>query len=179
MIIFFYLKMIFVILFFSTAIHKVRYRKRHVQAIKAYEIIKEEWASLFFYIFLIFEGYISLSLIFTGFTIYNTLVCLLLLSVYTIAVGINLARGRRNLSCGCGGVLESEQLNFGIVFRNLFLMCLFLLSFFLQDLVSHPLTVDQMISIALIAGSSLLVIGIGKEIKKLKVTLGKLSQKFF
>lgn len=42
-----------------------------------------------------------------------------LVLLYAFAIGINLARGRRDIDCGCGG--ESHPLSWGLVARNLVL----------------------------------------------------------
>jgi hypothetical protein len=42
-----------------------------------------------------------------------------LLLLYAVAIGLNLARGRRDIDCGCGR--ESHPLSWGLVFRNLVL----------------------------------------------------------
>lgn len=43
---------------------------------------------------------------------------LALLGVVTTAVAINLLRGRRGISCGCGGSSGDQQLSWGLVARN-------------------------------------------------------------
>lgn len=43
----------------------------------------------------------------------------LLLISYTLAIGINLLRGRNRISCGCGGVVGDHQLSWWLVLRNL------------------------------------------------------------
>ena len=42
-----------------------------------------------------------------------------LLLVYAAAIGLNLARGRRNIDCGCGGA--AQPLSLGLVARNVLL----------------------------------------------------------
>lgn len=41
------------------------------------------------------------------------------LCLYTLAIGINLARGRRDIECGCGGPLTGQTLHEMLVVRNL------------------------------------------------------------
>jgi hypothetical protein len=41
--------------------------------------------------------------------------------VFAAAIGINLLRGRRDISCGCFGVRESDKITWGLVWRNLLL----------------------------------------------------------
>ncbi|MBJ6950286.1 hypothetical protein JG666_23760, partial [Vibrio cholerae] len=45
----------------------------------------------------------------------------LLLLVYSVAISINLLRGRKEISCGCGGVLGNHKLSWMLVVRNLFI----------------------------------------------------------
>jgi hypothetical protein len=42
-----------------------------------------------------------------------------LLALYAAAIGVNLARGRRDIDCGCGGPLGRTALSEGLVLRNL------------------------------------------------------------
>ncbi len=41
-----------------------------------------------------------------------------LLSLYGLAIAINLARGRRDIDCGCGGPLARQTLSEALVLRN-------------------------------------------------------------
>lgn len=60
------------------------------------------------------------------------LVALLLLA-YAAAMGINLARGRRHIDCGCGGAGERQPIGAGLVARNLLLA-----AFVLVPLLAAP-----------------------------------------
>lgn len=51
---------------------------------------------------------------------------ILLLSLYSIAIGLNLARGRRSIECGCAGPGQRQELSGGLLLRN---MALVLISF--------------------------------------------------
>lgn len=42
----------------------------------------------------------------------------LLLSLYGVAIALNLARGRRDIDCGCGGPLGRQTLSEALVLRN-------------------------------------------------------------
>lgn len=44
-----------------------------------------------------------------------------LIAIYALAIAINLARGRRQIDCGCGG--DVHLLSWGLVMRNLLLAC--------------------------------------------------------
>jgi uncharacterized membrane protein len=47
---------------------------------------------------------------------------LALLATFTGAIAINLARGRRNIDCGCFGPMLRQELSGWLLLRNLFLM---------------------------------------------------------
>jgi len=42
-----------------------------------------------------------------------------LLTLYGVAIAVNLARGRRDIDCGCGGPLGRQTLSEALVLRNL------------------------------------------------------------
>ena len=46
----------------------------------------------------------------------------LLLSLYGFAIAVNLARGRRDIDCGCGGPLGRQPLSEALVLRNALLV---------------------------------------------------------
>src|SRR5579872_2214298 len=57
-----------------------------------------------------------------------TLLAIVLLAVFCMALIINLARGRRNLSCHCAGALGDHLISWWLVGRNAaFILCLILL----------------------------------------------------
>lgn len=47
----------------------------------------------------------------------------ILLLMYSIAITVNLLRGRNHISCGCGGMAGDHMLSWWLVARNLFLLC--------------------------------------------------------
>ena len=53
---------------------------------------------------------------------------MLLLSLYTAAIVLNLARGRRDIDCGCGGPGSRQTLHEWLVWRNLAYLTLALLA---------------------------------------------------
>ncbi len=52
---------------------------------------------------------------------FGLVACAVLISIYAIAIAINMARGRRQIDCGCGG--EVHLLSWGLVVRNALLAC--------------------------------------------------------
>jgi Methylamine utilisation protein MauE len=118
------------LIFFTTFISKVINWKDYKQTIASYKIIPPKGISISLLFFLINEAVIALSALLVGWRPFNAVMATILLLIYTIAISINLLRGRKDLACGCGGVLESERLHYGLVIRNLlFIIAVVLLSF--------------------------------------------------
>ncbi|SMO65640.1 MauE/DoxX family redox-associated membrane protein [Melghirimyces algeriensis] len=137
MIVSFFLRMTLAILFLTTAWSKWRGWDRHTQLMTAYRIIPSGWVPWFLGGFLISECYIALTLLLFGFQPITIGLGLGLLFLYTGAVVINLVRGNQDISCGCGSVLESDRLSWGLVVRNLFLMAMVVLGW-MSSLASSP-----------------------------------------
>nr|BBH93694.1 hypothetical protein KTA_18930 [Thermogemmatispora argillosa] len=66
-----------------------------------------------------------------------------LLLLFSLAISINLFRGRRDLSCHCGGPLGDEPLSWLLIARNLFLT-FFLL--FLALTPADPFSLDRLLT---------------------------------
>jgi uncharacterized protein (DUF58 family) len=49
----------------------------------------------------------------------GSVLALLLLTLYTAAIGINLLRGRRDIDCGCAGPAVRQTLSARLLLRNL------------------------------------------------------------
>jgi uncharacterized membrane protein len=54
----------------------------------------------------------------------SALLLLGLLVVFTAAIGVNLARGRRDIDCGCFGTARGQRLSGGLLVRNAMLIAL-------------------------------------------------------
>lgn len=48
----------------------------------------------------------------------TAVLCVLLLAAFSVAMGINLMRGRMDLECGCFGVKRSQKITIQLVGRN-------------------------------------------------------------
>jgi len=48
----------------------------------------------------------------------------LLLTLYFVAIALNLARGRRSIQCGCGGVSQHQSLSGALLLRNAVLIAI-------------------------------------------------------
>lgn len=108
-------------LFLSTFLHKTLNYHEHIRIMNAYHLVPARFAIPSFILFAAAELAIGLSLLLSGVTLYHVVSIGSLLSIYTFAIGFNLMRGHRHINCGCGGILENEQLSWGLVLRNLLL----------------------------------------------------------
>lgn len=61
-----------------------------------------------------------------------------LLTLYAAAIGVNLARGRRHIDCGCGGPTERRTISGWLVARNAVLVAVALAG--LAPVASRPMT---------------------------------------
>lgn len=108
------------LLWIVAAIHKLRDPSAHETAVAQYALIPEwavpataavlPWAELAIGVGLIFARPVAASAS-AG-----------LLLVYALAIGINLARGRTDIDCGCSGPALRQPLSFRLVGRNVVLI---------------------------------------------------------
>lgn len=120
-------------LVFCSGITKVFQPQRAVQAVREYQIVPAALQNrvsattlaggLWMSELLAGLGLISGILLFPA-----ALLTICLFIVFSVAMGINLARGRRDLSCHCGGALGDHRISWWLVGRNgLFLVATVLL----------------------------------------------------
>ncbi|MGF9912975.1 MauE/DoxX family redox-associated membrane protein [Paenibacillus ehimensis] len=119
-------RILLAILFISSSVSSLRHWQAHLGIIKDYKILPEpvvRWFGILEHavkwlvgIFLLLGMHSSLAAL-TGSG---------LLLMYSIAITMNLLRGRKKLSCGCGGLAGNHLLSWKLIVRNLFFigMCL-------------------------------------------------------
>jgi hypothetical protein len=74
------------------------------------------------YLFPILECAAAIGLLMTPTRTIAASMLLVLLATFTGAIAINLARGRRNIDCGCFGSELRQELSGWLLLRNVFLM---------------------------------------------------------
>ncbi|WP_278043194.1 MauE/DoxX family redox-associated membrane protein [Paenibacillus elgii] len=112
------------IVFISSGASSLRYWHVHIGIIKDYRILPEPWVRCFAILDHTLKWLTGISLLLG---IYSSLAALIgsgLLLMYSIALAINLLRGRKELSCGCGGLAGNHSISWMLVWRNLFLMAM-------------------------------------------------------
>ncbi|ARU60266.1 hypothetical protein CBW65_03700 [Tumebacillus avium] len=113
-------------IFLSSALSKRSKMEEHVAIVADYRILPEAMVRPLAIGEVYVEGALAVLLLIgslrDSLLPWAALGSLLLLAVYSAAIGINLLRGRREISCGCGGVAGNHLLSWKLVLRNLVLM---------------------------------------------------------
>ncbi|WP_342491062.1 MauE/DoxX family redox-associated membrane protein [Bacillus sp. FSL R5-0422] len=155
------------IIFAGAWIDKVSKQTAHIQQMNAYRLLPRTLTAPVFYLFLTVELACT-GLLFVGnMSLVPAIGLTALLCIYTGAVTLNLLRGHRNISCGCGGLLENDHLHWGIVIRNVLMLALVIGLFYVHP---HVETIPWTFHIIcfLIAVAVCLIIAVGKTIMMFK-----------
>ena len=114
------------LVFARAALHKLRDPQGFALSFAGYRLLPETWVGPFARGVPLVECGVALALL-LGSRI-GVPAALALLGAYTLAIGLNLARGRRDIDCGCAGPAGGQPLSGALVLRNLGLILLALLS---------------------------------------------------
>ncbi|MBQ4814696.1 MauE/DoxX family redox-associated membrane protein [Bacillus pumilus] len=155
------------IIFAGAWIDKVRKQTAHIQQMNAYRLLPSALTTPMFYLLLTVELACTGLLFVWNMSLVPAVGLTALLCIYTGAVTFNLLRGHRNISCGCGGLLENDHLHWGIVIRNMSMLALVIGLFYVHP---HVETIPWTFHIIcfLIAVAVFLMIAVGKTIMMFK-----------
>lgn len=135
------------VIFASAASHKLKHPSWFRKQVREYELISESMVGLAARALPIIELATAAGLLWGASRPYAGAVALLLVSVYALAIAINLIRGRKDIDCGCSGPAMRQPLQPGLVVRNLGLAVLACAT--LLPILSRPLSLhDTFIMIA-------------------------------
>ncbi|TCP57654.1 methylamine utilization protein MauE [Tumebacillus sp. BK434] len=109
-------------MFLSAGLSKRKQIDEHIAIVKEYRILPGKWVSSFVKLEIAFEVLAGVLLIVGILTSLSLVLALLLFTSYTIAIVVNLLRGRNEISCGCGGVAGNHKISWWLVVRNAVLM---------------------------------------------------------
>ncbi len=112
------------IIFIASFIDKITNWKIFKVKVEEYRIIPNRLIKPLSTIFMATDAYIGFMFLLKEIGLLNILLLVFILIVYTTAILINLFRGNIYISCGCGGVLESDKLSTLLVYRNIVLIIL-------------------------------------------------------
>lgn len=111
-------------LFFSSFIEKVKSFGTHRAIVKDYEILPDQLITPFSKFELALQLLTSMLLYLGIWLPFAAVLAASLLGTYSIAIAINLLRGRNEVSCGCGGFAGNHQLSWWLVVRNITLIAI-------------------------------------------------------
>ena len=110
------------LLFTAAALHKARDLAGFSRTVASYRVLPESLAPVLAQALVVMEGFLVAVLAIPGLDPAGGAGAVLLLGVYSIAIAINLARGRRDIDCGCLGPAGRQPLSGWLLARNAFLM---------------------------------------------------------
>ena len=110
------------LLFAAAAWHKVSDRVRFVAAVRAYHLLPSWLVSPVARLLPLLEATIALGLAYTPTRQAAAFAAVPLLALYTLAIAVNLARGRREIDCGCFAASARVPLSNWLIVRNAILI---------------------------------------------------------
>lgn len=125
------------LLFILASAHKWRDLRRFEVALDAYALLPRRALRAAAPVFAGLEALIGLLLLVPVSGPWPALAGAALLGIYGLAVAINLARGRTEIACGCGGLAGEQPIGGALVARNVALLSL--LSLAALETVPRPL----------------------------------------
>ncbi|KPK16995.1 MAG: hypothetical protein AMJ62_02990 [Myxococcales bacterium SG8_38] len=109
------------LLFVVAAWHKVSDLRRFTATVRAYELLPEALPSFFARVLPLAEAAIAVGLLYDPTQAAASVAAASILVLYAGAIGINLARGRREIDCGCFASSSPAPLSPWLLTRNLVL----------------------------------------------------------
>ena len=106
-------------LLLSAASHKLRDPLRFREALSEYELSPRRWSRVLATLLIAAELVLGAALLFSPLA---GIAAAALFAIYAAAIGVNLARGRRDIDCGCAGPAGRMSLHGALVARNLVLV---------------------------------------------------------
>ncbi|TCP58993.1 methylamine utilization protein MauE [Tumebacillus sp. BK434] len=151
-------RIILAVLFLSSAVSKLQKMPEHFAILQDYQILPASAVRPFGWLEVGAELLVGSLLVLGWLQPLTAWVTAGLLLMYSAAVAINLLRGRREISCGCGGVAGNHQLSWKLVARNVLLM---LVCGFLAQYTATYGLLDPRFWITALVSITLLLIGMG------------------
>ncbi len=134
------------LLFGSAAVHKLRDLRHFDEIFAAYEILPARAGGHLGRIIPALELLVALGLLSEVTRVYAAAAGAVLLLTYALAIGINLRRGRRDLSCGCGGPNDRRPIAPWMVGRNI-VLALVLVASVLSPWTDRPLGITDVVTL--------------------------------
>jgi uncharacterized membrane protein len=117
-----FLQAILALVFLTGAWSKLRARATFEGVVYNYRLLPESAVLPVSYLLPLAELAVGLGLVYAPTRPSAAIGALLLLAMFTVAIAINLARGRREIDCGCFSAVLKQRLSGGLIVRNVVLM---------------------------------------------------------
>ena len=161
------------ILMITSAIDKIKNYSIALSKIKAYQLVNQNVGKVVLIVGICIEIFVGISLLIKRFDLLGLSVFVLMMLSYSTAIYINLRKGNTSISCGCGGVLESDALSYKHLLRNSSLIITGILIYQFDTVTNF--TIVQEIFILMIAISTIIFYGSLKEYKRQVWTIEKIK----
>lgn len=112
------LRALLVWVFGQAALHKLRDPSAFAGVVRAYRLVPDALAPAVAVLLGAVEVGLVAALLVPGLGIHAATLAATLLGVYSLAIGVNLVRGRRDVDCGCLGPGQRQPLSGGLLVRN-------------------------------------------------------------
>jgi hypothetical protein len=111
----------FALLFASAAWHKLGDRRAFASVLAAYRVLPASAVSMAAVLIAALEGAVALAWVAPGLGTMAAGGAVVLLAIYSLAIAVNLVRGRRTIDCGCGILGARQPISEWLIVRNLLL----------------------------------------------------------
>lgn len=112
------------VLLLAAAVYKLRDTAGFRRSIRDYALVNEALVRPLTWVIPVAEAVAAATVVFEATRVAGATLAAVLFAVFTLAIGVNLARGRRDIDCGCFGPSQGQQLSGWLVPRNLMLVAL-------------------------------------------------------
>lgn len=153
----------FAFFFGESCISKIIYKEYAIEAISGYELLPPSLINVFLLMQVTFEGGVFISLFLFPFSDMPKIMAVFLIGVYSIAIFINLLRGKKEVDCGCYGPYRKEVIHWSLLLRNS--LFIFFLSLGVIDPSERMLSFLDWIVCALTALSLILLFKLSGALK--------------
>ncbi|MBN8193397.1 hypothetical protein JI667_14700 [Bacillus sp. NTK074B] len=148
------------IIFLTTSFSKIiHYKKSQVQ-ITQYKILPRKLTPVLYWLLLLAEVMIVISFMFNIDRAVGMVLAMVLLLIYSAAIGINILKKNTEISCGCGGLVEKGGISRLTIARNVLLITIIGVLSIHADSISYSMKMNEIVFSLVLGINIALLIGI-------------------
>lgn len=106
-------------IFISSGVSKIMNFEKHIITIDNYKVLPQSLIPFLSKFEITIELFVSVLLYLGLFQKMAIMLMIFMLVVYSLAISVNLLKGRDDISCGCNGVIGDHRISWWLVLRNL------------------------------------------------------------